>query len=44
VAQIRPRRNRLEVSSIAEIARLFSLLSVPDNMIKGDGCSETRFR
>jgi hypothetical protein len=44
VAQIRPRRNRLEVSSIAEIARLFSLLSVPDNMIKGDGCSEPRFR
>jgi hypothetical protein len=25
-------------------ARLFSLLSVPHNMIKGDGCSETRFR
>ncbi len=25
-------------------ARLFSLLSVPDNMIKGDGCSETRVR
>jgi hypothetical protein len=30
-------QEQLEVSTIAEIARVVSLLSVPDNMIKGDG-------
>jgi hypothetical protein len=38
-----PGRTRLEVSTIAEIARVVSLLSVPDKMINGGG-SETRFR
>ena len=43
VAQIVRAGTGSEVSTIAEIARVVSLLSVPDNMIKGDG-SETRFR